>query len=690
MKRYLLIIAAFLIGFVLRAQSVTYTCRYWFDQNHIQATNTTFSDSTWQAEIDVGSLSEGLHTLVLQICDTSFVWGIPRNYLFYKTLYDQTDLTYYYWFDQDISGLHSNALGNGDLLLDVSDLENGMHTVNIALQKNQYIDSAKSYIFMKVETIQTDSINYNHLVYHYWFDQDVEHCQMDSLGDGHLLLDVDGLAEGLHTLNIMLEGSTMNVPKSYLFMKIAAQDPTTEMQYHCWFDNDYGTMQSGLIGAGIFELEVDDLSNGIHTVNIQLDNGYSSVPKSYVFYKTPSGGNVAKWAYWLNGDISVRHTTNLSPFMDTLDIIALLPLETWPIRSSCFHFQPNGDEPYINAKNEITFCFWDVDYHILDKSTFYIDENVSEQIVADTLERNTTVSIAAPRNNQIHWFKLAAGRGDYLSFQADKVCTMQLFAPSGEEVYHASGPESVQEIGFNVWENGTYYLAIHDVTGSGETVSITYNWVYRYSIASYDVHLVGNGGCSTITFQGNGFNSLLDVYLVNAQNDTIRQLDIGHESNTTTTVSCNFYQENLGVYDAVFEFYEETIRINGALEVQEPVDILLTSTVSYPSAFLRNTPCTYTYTITNNGNMYAYAVPFFVYVASQTLNGVSHIEFDGLNLPSIIDDVDFDSLSFYLSQNELMNFKIWAEDFGDDHFFIKTAGIDETSGDSVVVRSLST
>lgn len=609
MKRYLLIIVATLLCIVLKAQSVNYNCRYWFDHDHAQAVTTSFSESSWQTELDVGLLSEGLHTLVLQICDTSLVWNMPKSYLFYKTLNDQTDITY-----------------------------------------------------------------------HCWYDDDIGHHQTDSLGNGLLQLDVTSLSEGLHTLNIMLEGNT---PKSYMFMKVAVQDPTVEVQYRCWFDNDYNTIQTGSVGAGVFELEVGGLSNGMHTVHVQLDNGTSSLPQCYVFHKRHVGGNITKWEYWLNGEYSNRHTTNLSPFVDTLDIISLLPVETWPIRSTCFHFHPNGDEPYLNAKNEIVFRFWDVDRHYLDKSTFYVDENVSEPIVADIFERNTTVSIDAPRDNQIHWFKLDVGRGDYLSFQADKACTMQLFAPSGEEVYTASGPESIELRGFNVWEEGTYYLAVHDVMGSGETVSVTYNWLNRYSIVSYDIHLVGNGGCSTITFQGNGFNSLLNVYLVNYQTDTIRQLDIGHESNTTTTVSFNFYQENLGAYDAVFEFYEEAIRINGALEVQEPVDILLTSTVSYPLKFMSGTTVTYDFTITNNGNMSAYVVPIYLYVSSPTNVNITHIEIEGLNLPSLADYMNLDSLTM----KEVEIIRKWAKAKGDDHYFNFFSSVENELGDTVAVRS---
>jgi len=685
MKRYIILLGVLLCCIMLKAQSVTYTCRYWFDQNHTQAVTATFNDSTWQTELDIGSLTEGIHKLRLQVADTSMKWSSPLTYLFFKTADTlQENMACCYWFDQNHAQMQQLPFGNGNLLLNVSDLEDGLHTVNILLE-GENLTTTQRFSFVKVAVVGLDTLDMSNLMYHCWFDQDFEHRQTDSVGDGHFLLDVSELTDGLHTVNVLLEGDALSSITSYMFMKVAVQDPTAETRYRCWFDNDFSTMQTGSVGTSIFELEVGGLSNGIHTVYVQLVNGTPSAPQYYMFYKRPVDGYISKWEYWLNGDTNNKHSTELSPYVDTLDIVTLLPLETWPIRSSCFHFQPNGDEPFINAKNEITFRFWDVDKHFLDKSTFYVDGNVSEPIVADTIERNTTVIMDAPRDNQIHWFKMEVGRGDYMSFQASKACTMQLFAPSGEEVYTASGPESILMNGTNVWENGIYYLAVHDVTGSGEMVSITYNWLNRYTVASYDVHLVGNGGCSTITFQGNGFNSLLDAYLVNWQNDTIRSLDIGHESNTTTTVSLNFYQENLGAYDAVFEFFEETIRINGALEVQEPVDILLTSSVSYPSRFLRNTPCTYTYTITNNGNMYAYAVPIFVYIASPTLDGISHIEFDGLDLPSIIDDIDLDSLTLPL--NEIMEIKAWAESFGDDHYFIKTAGVDEATGDSVVVRS---
>ena len=746
MKRIVLIASVILLCLTLRAQSVTYTCRYWFDQNDAQAVTTAFNGDIWQAELDVGTLTEGLHTLHVQAADTSSAWCPPLSYMFiklspaeslldpvdmsnltYRCWFDQdhahqqigalgnggflfdvegldkglhtihvmlegsaftssqsymffkfsdseplldsvdmSNLTYLYWFDQDHAHQQTGALGNGVFLFDVSELEEGLHSVNILLEGST-LTSTQSYMFVKVTQQEhlIDPIDMSHLAYHCWFDQDYENHVTDSVSNGIILLDLDNIADGLHTVHIMLEGEALTSILSYVFVKVSQQNSLIEpidmsnLVYHCWFDQDYENNVLAPMSNDILLLDVDDVSDGLHSVHILLEGEAMTSTLTYMFMKKPQQEDfgIAKWQYYLNGDVSQIHTTEISPVVDTLDIITLLPVETWPVRSSCFHFHPNGDEPYLNAKNEVIFRFWTNDDRVLEKSAFYVDYQVQQNITAEVFERNTTETFTAPRNNQIQWFKVEANIGDSLAFVADKACTMQLFAPSGEEVYAATASEAMELGGCHVWEDGMYYLAVHDVTGSGETIEVTYQYVYKYAVLAHDVHQVGNGGNSTITFIGNGFDSLLDVYLVNPQNDTIYRVDIGHESNTTTSVIFDFFEVNLGMYDAVFEFYDETVRVNGALEVQEPVDIVLTSTVSYPSRFLRNTACTYTYTITNNGNMTAYNVPLTVLVYTPDAESLTRVDIGGFDVKSniirLLGDHYTDSLDNVIDQNRL-------------------------------------
>lgn len=713
MKRSIFIISALLLGVTLKAQEVTYTCRYWFDQNFAQAVTTIVSEIDWDAELDVGDLSEGLHVLHLHVLTADSVsmlniegdslysmmdtvvmkWSAPQNYLFMKLTPPalSSEFIYKYWFDQDHASMQSGNLGDGHLLLDVNDLSEGLHAIHVMLKGGEYsnsqnylffkadawengtptymchcwfdedftnrqtndlgsghlffdvtdlgegmhtvhvlvegtaLTSTQSYLFMKAALFAADSVDMSLLTYRCWFDEDFEHQQMDSLGDGHFMLDVNDLEDGLHTVHVMLEGSALTATHSYMFMKMAVESPSTEMQYICWFDQDYGHAQTGLLGSGIFELDVSDLSNGLHTVNVQLNNGSLTTPLTYLFYKQPLGGyGVARWEYWVNDDFADRSITILPASVDTLEIISLLPVGHPAIRSSCFHFHPNGEEPYINAKNQITIRIWDTELHYMDMKRYYVDEQVQQDIVAQVFDCNTTNTFAAPRDNLIKWFKLDAVVGDSLSFKANKACTMQLFAPSGEEVFNVSGSESITLHGLHAWEDGTYYLAVHDVTGSGETLSVTYNWIAKYVVLAYTPTEIGNTwGVFEVDVLGNGFDKLSNVLLVNGaiewQMDTVMY---SHISEAAIRFAMNSTTSN-GNYDVVLCFEDQvgeldTLVLTSAIQVVEAQ--FGTIDIDYSYQFNTTQPYLITVTITNNGNVEYQGVP--VLFAHTNVNNV--------------------------------------------------------------------
>ena len=714
MKRLLLIISSILLCFALRAQSVTYTCRYWFDQNDTQAVTATFSEDIWQAELDVGAFTKGLHTLHVQAADTSSAWCPTLSYLFIKMSpteplmdsVDMSNLTYHCWFDKDDAHQQTGVLGNGIFLFDVDDLDDGLHSLNIMLEGST-LTSTLNYLFIKVSEHGPliDPVDMSNLTYHYWFDEDHAHQQTGALGNGVFLFDVSELEEGLHSVNIMLEGSTLTSTQNYLFVKVAQQAPLIDpvdmsnLTYHCWFDKDDAHQQTGALGNGVFLFDVDDLDDGLHSLNIMLEGSTLTSTLNYLFIKVSEHGpliepidmseltyhcwfdldyenrvtapisngimlldvdnigdglhtvhillegeamtstltymflkkpehqdfGIAKWQYFLNGDVSQIHTTEFSPLIDTLDIITLLPVETWPVRSSCFHFHPNGDAPYLNAKNEVTFRFWSNDDRVLQKSAFYIDYQVQHDIVASVFERNTTETFAAPHDNQIQWFKLDAVVGDSLAFVADKACTMQLFAPSGEEVYSATASEAMVFGGCHAWEDGTYYLAVHDMTGSGEQLSVTYNWIAKYIVLEYTPTEIGNTwGVFEMDVLGNGFDKLNNVILVNGsiewQMDSIMY---SHISEGAIRFAMDAATSN-GNYDVVLCFEDQfgeldTLVLPNAIQVVEAQ--FGTIDIEYSYQFNTTPPYLITVTVTNNGNVEYQGVP--VLFAHTNINNVS-------------------------------------------------------------------
>ncbi|MBQ8222320.1 MAG: hypothetical protein IJZ87_03075 [Bacteroidales bacterium] len=83
MKRCILLCFCFLLSSYLFSQNV-FTYQYWFDNKYESKVTATFSDSIMQADLDVGSLEDGLHFINIHVKDTSNIWSAPQSYMFIK------------------------------------------------------------------------------------------------------------------------------------------------------------------------------------------------------------------------------------------------------------------------------------------------------------------------------------------------------------------------------------------------------------------------------------------------------------------------------------------------------------------------------------------------------------------------------------------------------------------------------
>lgn len=289
MKRFLFTIVCLLFGFALRSQSV-YTCQYWFDQDDGQAVTTTFGGDIWQAAIDVGSLSDGAHTLHFHAADTSMEWSSPQSFLFFKLtpVAQISDVVCHYWFDLDVAAMQSYPLGNGMFPLSVDGLAEGFHTLHVMMEGND-LGATQNFLFMKLvpETPITQ------VQYHYWFDWDEANMQSGTYGNGLLQLDVNDLDDGVHTLHVMMEGNELGAVESFMFMKVEdavvnPEDPSlaTEVTYYYWFDNNDANLWSGTLNEdGIIQMDVNGLEEGDHVVNIVMEGNKMSSTQSFEFTK---------------------------------------------------------------------------------------------------------------------------------------------------------------------------------------------------------------------------------------------------------------------------------------------------------------------------------------------------------------------------------------------------------------------
>ena len=892
MKRLFLALTGWFLCLALQAQTPQYAFQYWFDGHYDTRETSMSTTGTWQTQMEISHLSEGFHTLYLHFRDTSGRWSSPRSFLFYRTpssvadsglnyaywfdqnygshvsdttsgslmvdvshlsdgfhtLYLQTgkglvarlqsflfyklpasaaDTTAYYayWFDQDYSRRIDGTTG-GTVIVDVTDLRDGFHTFNIQTGEGR-VAGLRSFLFYKMPVYTPDSLS---LHYHAWFDSDLENSQDGHLMGEHLLLGVASLGDGFHTLNLQIGAGDAIMLKSALFYKMPMQDSSDlALTYVCWFDQDYEGRTSGDITGGTLLMDVDSLEDGFHTVNLQFGGGLGAALESFLFYKMPvadishardytywfdqdyegrqsgsltgstiladvnslrdglhnfnlqigdgsnatlqswlfykvpnhgainentvltwhysidgreqtpievsptnglihleldvaniapglhsmshymtstngsidaantslfyrSGTGIVRYEYWYNDADTDRVVVEVAP-ADTLQLITMLQVPPLPLRSTSFEFDPNDGTPVIYAKNQVAFRFWTGDSRFIERTSDYVDLYTRDTVVADTLERNTSRTIASPSGNSIHWFKLEAGPGDSLVFNTDRGCQFQLFAPSGDEVLNAEGTEAVAGKGCHVWEDGIYYLAVHEAGTETDSLMITYQWIYKYAALAWDVHEVGNESMTAVTILGNGFDSLQSVYLVRTGSDTIYEVYIDHRTNNNILVFFETETRDTGMYDMAFQFVDYSTSVPDGMHIVPYEEGELISSVQYEPSTTAQT-ATFSTTVINTGNTTAYKVPIYVHLAPPPGGELSkpHVSFEHHLQGGYVYTDTLKALGQYyldsLGQERYDSLCNWIKTtYGDDNHFIKTKVLADNGRDSIVARS---
>lgn len=748
MNRLLLFLCCIFASWTARGQAA-YEWRYWFDMNHAAGNTGQAYGDRFTIETNSYGLSDGLHTIHMQITDTAGRFSPPLAKLFYHTT-DHNVRKLYYWFDGEAIQAHSVSLPQLNLTVDVRGLEPGLHFIYSMVE-----DAAGNLSDVVCRAFYRQPLR-SGLKWSYWFDDDESNITTIPLPGEIVMIDVSELEEGLHVLHSQVMEHAPSDITTTMFIKVPQTEGTGDMTCICtvdgkimaeqklpaagglirWdmdvskmdvgihkamfqvitpsgaassiaeryfvreitnkemgnmkcvyaIDNAEAYSQAGTLSNGLFhfDLDVSSIENGLHRIAYMLvsEEGVTTPQKTAFFWKTPLGGEgIVQYDYWLNDRDDRKHSVQLSERTNPFNLITLLPIETHPIRTSNFKFVVKEGSPLIYARNEFHIQFFDTNGRMVEETKEFVDEQVSQEVkpVGELLATQTFAKIA---ENDIRWYTMQAAPGDTVAFKLSQPATMQLFAPSGEEVFKTSESASVNWNGIHTWEKGTYYLAVHDVTGSQSTMKLEYMHMDKYDVVDWDVRRVGNGGCSTITFKGNGFRDLYAVDLYNAQGDTIRSVDVDHESDAETAVTFDFTGTMLGDYNAVFHFTEEDKHIANVVTVEEAVDIELATDVTFPSTFVRS--ATYTVKITNKGNMTAYAVPIYTWIKSLTQDGIYHIDYDGLGLAGLFDGVNTDSLS----TTEIAQLKSYSDAAGDDHYFLKFWTKDEErQGDSILVRS---
>lgn len=639
MKRILILICCIGLLGAARGQTKLY---YWFDTDSVVESSIILNSvNSLVTDINVSGLTEGIHKLNIMVEDVTGKQSPSISNIFYRSSKIGKDLYYRCWFDDDEQNVQSGELGNGAIMLDVSGLTDGLHKVNVQAYSN-FVTAPKSSIFLKIPQVAgSDQLTFVCLIDDILYEQQTVSGKQEII---HINLDVAPLSQGIHKIQVMLATESGAVTSSYTtyFYRVVLQSEinVSEMMYA--IDGKSMppvTATTAVDGKLHFDIDVSSLPDGLHSINYAMigGTGVYGISSMNWFYKIPLGGEgIVGYDYWQNDRESELRHVDLAESVSTYQLVSLLPVEKNPIRSNQFKFAYQNDTiPVVYAKNDFHVRFWEKGGRFALAEAQYVDERVCDTIIADTLREVNTIS--KPAADEIHWFKVKVRRGDSISLRASTACTIQMFSPSGKEEFVAEPIQSIKTSGLHPKEDGIYYIALHDVPSpTVSTVKLYSEHIDKYAVLRQNVSVMGDAGLNTIVYDGNGFDSLKSVCFVHGET-MLTSYEIGHESNTLTSITFSCLDAIHGEYDAIFYFGEgEQIIKKNNIVIQEASPIILSARLDNDYRHLRGTESSFTYTITNNGNMTAYNIPLTIMVSTD-LGSVGDILVDGIDMPSLAD-----------------------------------------------------
>ena len=211
MRKLLLVLGFLTAGLSTLAQ--TLPCRYWFDQNDGEAQQAVVVDGALQLP---AGLPEGFHVVYMQLGGDSM--SSVRSHLFYTPILTSTwseSVQYTYWFDRDFANRQEGMLGENPLTFPTDGLAEGFHVVYLRLGSGQEA-TLRNYLFYK----ETSTEEWTTPVpFAYWFDHDADNVRQGVLSDSPMLFDANALAEGEHSVDILIGSGAEATVRSFTFYR---------------------------------------------------------------------------------------------------------------------------------------------------------------------------------------------------------------------------------------------------------------------------------------------------------------------------------------------------------------------------------------------------------------------------------------------------------------------------------------
>lgn len=594
---------------------------YWFDDS--QAVRTIAVTSGIHI-LDVTDLLDGIHTIHYQVVNENGKTTPPYSQVFMKIAQYESELkptSLLYWFDDETEEMQTISIQTGVQILDASVLMEGLHTIHYQVVcSDGSLTSTYSSIFLRMNK-DSERVGIKEL--RYWFDDEAQAKVVEAIS-GVQMLDASGLPEGLHTLHYQVVDDTRAVgtPCSAVFLKMDLDDSQQVAYRHrYWFDEDLTTMKENEVTTGTQFLDATSLPKGLHTVHYQLIDGGGklSSPQSSVFVKfsdrvIESGKNtIIEYVYWMNDDTK-ESVHNVLPTPESpYHLMTLLPTIKAPIRTTDFVFEIKDGQPTMYAHNDFHIRFVDAAGYMVEEARSFTDYNVS-QSVTDITPLETKQTFERPTKDDIKWFTFETLYGDSIALKSNQPTSIQVFDATGKEVYATSADKSVRYGGCHLLTNGTCYVAVHDVTGTGNDITLDVQFIDKYAVFEYTPVRLASSGKALMTFKGNGLEHVKKVELTDGEKtfaaDTIvattdnmmARFSLDEQMATSQLYTLNLYFHNAETDESKTISYQNGV----ALEPANNVPLMAVEIVTEKRV---GDPYPIKVTLKNEGNVPQYCIP---------------------------------------------------------------------------------
>ena len=106
-------------------------------------------------------------------------------------------------------------------------------------------------------------------------------------------------------------------------METFGQSSSSPITYSCWFDEDYTTLQTGVLTGNQFLLDVDAIIPGFHSLNVQFGTDSNAQLQRFLFFRIatiPDTTHATTYSCWFDEDYSTLQSGNIGNGMLLLDV----------------------------------------------------------------------------------------------------------------------------------------------------------------------------------------------------------------------------------------------------------------------------------------------------------------------------------------------------------------------------------